>query len=41
LGWILAQNDEDILGNWQGKLNDLTQVFDYILIVEKLKGHVF
>jgi hypothetical protein len=37
LSWLSAQNDEDILGTWQGKLNDSTQVFDYILIVEKLK----
>jgi hypothetical protein len=41
LGWLSAQNDEDILGTWHGKLNDSTQVFDYILIVEKLKDHVF
>ena len=41
LGWLSAQNDEDILGTWQGKLNDSTQVFDYILIIDKLKDHVF
>jgi len=41
LDWLSAQNEEDILGTWHGKLNDSTQVFDYILIVEKLKGNVF
>jgi len=41
LDWLSAQNEEVILGAWEGNLNDSTQVFDYILIVEKLKDHVF
>jgi hypothetical protein len=41
LSWLSAQNEEDILGTWHGKLDDSTQVFDYILIVEKINNHVF
>jgi hypothetical protein len=36
-----AQNEAELLGTWYGQLNDSTRVFDYILIVEKVKDRIF